>query len=27
LLERAARCEGDWGETGYTDFKEALLAQ
>jgi hypothetical protein len=27
LLERAARCEGDWGETGYTDFKEALLRQ
>jgi len=27
LLERAARCEGDWGETGYTNFKEALLAQ
>ncbi len=27
LLDRAARCEGDWGETGYTDFKKALLAQ
>jgi len=27
LLERAARCEGDWGENGYTDFKDALLAQ
>ena len=27
LLERAARCEGDWGESGYKDFKEALLAQ
>ena len=27
LLERAARCEGDWGENGYTDFKEALLSQ
>jgi hypothetical protein len=27
LLERAARCAGDWGENGYTDFKDALLAQ
>jgi hypothetical protein len=27
LLERAARCEGDWGKRGYTDFREALLAQ
>jgi len=27
LLERAARCEGDWGENGYTDFKDAMLAQ
>ena len=27
LLERAARCEGDWGENGYADFKEALLKQ
>ena len=27
LLERAARCEGDWGENGYTDFKDALLGQ
>jgi len=27
LLERAARCEGDWGERGYTDFRDALLAQ
>ena len=27
LLERAARCEGDWGESGYKDFKEALLTQ
>jgi hypothetical protein len=27
LLERAARCEGDWGENGYADFKKALLEQ
>jgi len=27
LLERAARCEGDWGENGYTDFRDAMLAQ
>jgi len=27
LLERAARCEGDWGENGYADFKEAFLRQ
>jgi len=27
LLERAARCEGDWGENGYAGFKEALLKQ
>lgn len=27
LLERAARCEGDWGERGYTNFKDALLTQ
>ena len=27
LFERAARCEGDWGENGYADFKEALLRQ
>jgi len=24
LLERAARCEGDWGKSGYTDFAAAL---
>jgi hypothetical protein len=27
LLEHAARCEGDWGERGYTDFRDALLAE
>jgi len=27
LLERAARCEGDWGENGYADVKKALLTQ
>ncbi len=27
LLERAARCQGDWGEDGYGAFKEALEKQ
>jgi hypothetical protein len=26
LLERAERCEGDWGEGGYSDYTAALLA-
>ena len=26
LRERAARCRGDWGEQGYTDFVDALTA-
>jgi len=26
LLERAARCEGDWGERGFEDFSAALIA-
>ncbi len=26
LLERAARCEGDWGERGFDDFSAALIA-
>jgi len=26
LLERAARCEGDWGERGFDDFAAALIA-
>jgi hypothetical protein len=24
LLERAARCQGDWGKSGHSDFKAAL---
>jgi hypothetical protein len=25
LLERAARCEGDWGKDGYSDYAAALV--
>jgi len=25
LLERAAHCEGDWGEQGYDGMQQALL--
>jgi len=25
LRERAARCEGDWGDSGYTTYAAALI--